>query len=66
MNECAFFAPAIVLDLRGKNAVDTPDQARSAFDKLGTRPRRVALVIPDTAAKVSLLRFDKVPAAVKV
>jgi Tfp pilus assembly PilM family ATPase len=36
---------------------------RSAFDKLGTRPRRVALVIPDTAAKVSLLRFDKIPSA---
>jgi len=35
---------------------------RSAFDKLGSRPRRVALVIPDTAAKVSLLRFEKVPA----
>jgi type IV pilus assembly protein PilM len=34
---------------------------RSAFDKLGGRPRRVALVIPDTAAKVSLLRFEKVP-----
>lgn len=34
----------------------------SAFDKLGSRPRRVALVIPDTAAKVSLLRFEKVPA----
>jgi type IV pilus assembly protein PilM len=36
---------------------------RSAFDKLGTRPKRVALVIPDSAAKLSLLRFDKVPAA---
>src|SRR6185437_7700154 len=35
---------------------------RSAFDKLGSRPRRVALVIPDSAAKVSLLRFEKVPA----
>jgi type IV pilus assembly protein PilM len=34
---------------------------RSAFDKLGARPRRVALVIPDTAAKLSLLRFEKVP-----
>ena len=34
---------------------------RSAFDKLGGRPRRVALVIPDTAAKLSLLRFEKVP-----
>lgn len=36
---------------------------RSAFDKLGSRPRRVALVIPDTAVKLSLLRFDKVPAS---
>ena len=36
---------------------------RSAFDKLGGHPRRVALVIPDTAAKVSLLRFEKVPDA---
>lgn len=36
---------------------------RSAFGKLGARPRRVALVIPDTAAKVSLLRFEKVPEA---
>jgi len=35
---------------------------RSAFDKLGARPRRVALVVPDSAAKVSLLRFEKVPA----
>jgi type IV pilus assembly protein PilM len=31
------------------------------LEKLGTRPRRVALVIPDTAVKVSLLRFDTVP-----
>jgi Tfp pilus assembly PilM family ATPase len=35
---------------------------RSAFDKLGTRPRRIALVIPDSAAKLSLLRFEKIPA----
>jgi type IV pilus assembly protein PilM len=51
------------------NAVNVHDRnalaaaLRSAFDKLGARPRRIALVIPDTAAKVSLLRFDKVPAA---
>jgi type IV pilus assembly protein PilM len=51
------------------NAVNVHDAralaaaVRSAFDRLGTRPRRVALVIPDTAAKVSLLRFDKVPDA---
>jgi type IV pilus assembly protein PilM len=36
---------------------------RSVFDRLGTKPRRVAVVIPDTSAKVSLLRFEKVPAA---
>ena len=47
-----------VHDARGLAAA-----VRSAFDKLGSRPRRVALVIPDTAAKVSLLRFEKIPAA---
>jgi Tfp pilus assembly PilM family ATPase len=31
------------------------------LDRLGSRARRVALVIPDTAVKVSLLRFEKVP-----
>jgi type IV pilus assembly protein PilM len=36
---------------------------RSAFEKLGAKPRRIALVIPDTAAKLSLLRFEKIPAA---
>jgi type IV pilus assembly protein PilM len=46
-----------VHDLRALSAA-----LRSAFDKLGARPRRIALVIPDTAAKVSLLRFEKVPA----
>jgi Tfp pilus assembly PilM family ATPase len=29
---------------------------------LGTRPARVALVIPDLATKVSLIKFDQVPA----
>ena len=50
------------------NATNIHDQRvlsgalRSAFDKLGGRPRRIALVIPDTAVKVSLLRFEKIPA----
>ena len=50
------------------NAINIHDEAavvaalRSALDKLGSRQRRVALVIPDSAAKVSLLRFEKVPA----
>jgi Tfp pilus assembly PilM family ATPase len=35
---------------------------RTALERAGVRPRRVALVIPDLAAKVSLVRFDTVPA----
>src|SRR5213592_5256415 len=60
-------APGVVTPaLNGLNVHDGRALAaalRSAFDKLGVRPKRVALVIPDTAAKVSLLRFEKVPAA---
>ena len=59
-------APGVVTPaLNAVNVHDAPALAaaiRSAFDKLGSRPRRVALVIPDTAAKLSLLRFEKVPA----
>src|SRR5262245_22320629 len=35
---------------------------RTVLDRAGVRPRRVALVIPDLTAKVSLVRFDTVPA----
>jgi Tfp pilus assembly PilM family ATPase len=60
-------APGIVTPaLNAMNVHDAQALAaavRSAFDKLGSRPRRVALVIPDPAAKLSLLRFEKVPAA---
>jgi type IV pilus assembly protein PilM len=35
---------------------------KTALQKVASRTRRVALVIPDTTAKVSLVRFDKVPA----
>ncbi|HEY7449263.1 MAG TPA: pilus assembly protein PilM [Vicinamibacterales bacterium] len=34
---------------------------RRVFERIGGRPRRVGLAIPDSAAKVSLLRFEKVP-----
>ena len=49
------------------NAPNVHDQGavaraiRAAVDTLSPRPRRVALVLPDTVAKVSLLRFDKIP-----
>jgi type IV pilus assembly protein PilM len=35
---------------------------KTALQKVAARARRVALVVPDTTAKVSLVRFDKVPA----
>ena len=35
---------------------------RMVLDRAGVRPRRAALVIPDLASKVSLVRFDTVPA----
>jgi type IV pilus assembly protein PilM len=35
---------------------------RAACDSVGLKPARVALVIPDVTAKVSLLRFEKTPA----
>lgn len=34
---------------------------RSALSNLGYRSRRVALVLPDSVAKVSLIRFEKTP-----
>jgi type IV pilus assembly protein PilM len=35
---------------------------RAALERLGHRAKRIALVIPDAAAKVSLVRFKDVPA----
>jgi hypothetical protein len=54
----------ITPSLTGPNVLDRAgavNALRRVIEKLGTRPRRVALVIPDTAVKVSLLRFDSVP-----
>jgi Tfp pilus assembly PilM family ATPase len=50
------------------NAVNVHDPAALAaavtavLDALSPRPRRVALVLPDAVGKVSLVRFEKVPA----
>jgi type IV pilus assembly protein PilM len=38
---------------------------KNALEKAAPRARRVAMVIPDTCAKVSLIRFDKVPAKIQ-
>jgi type IV pilus assembly protein PilM len=47
-------------NITGRAVVD--EALRRAIDRVGMRPRRVALVIPDPAARVSLVRFDQVPA----
>jgi type IV pilus assembly protein PilM len=50
------------------NAVNVHDQGalattiKTALQKVSSRARRVALVLPDTSAKVSLIRFEHVPA----
>jgi type IV pilus assembly protein PilM len=46
------------------NVHDRPARSaamRTVLDALSPRPRRIALVLPDTVAKVSLIRFEKVP-----
>jgi len=49
------------------NATNVHDRAavtaalRRALERLGLRPRRVGIVLPDTVAKVSLIRFERVP-----
>jgi Tfp pilus assembly PilM family ATPase len=55
----------------GLNAANVHDHAaltaalRGALDRVAPRPRRVALVLPDSVGKLSLVRFDKVPAKVQ-
>lgn len=54
----------VVPALNAVNIVDPKTVAaalRRVFERMGARPKRVALAIPDSVAKVSLLRFDKVP-----
>ena len=55
---------AITPSLNALNITDpraVADALRQVFDRLGSRPKRVALAVPDGVAKVSLLRFEKVP-----
>jgi type IV pilus assembly protein PilM len=54
----------VVPSLNAANIADarTVTQAlQRAFEKIGERPKRIALAVPDSVAKVSLLRFEKVP-----
>ena len=61
----ALAAGVVTPALNGANVHDPGALAaaiRAAVDRLSPRPRRVALILPDIVAKVSILRFDKVPA----
>ncbi len=56
---------AIVPSLTGVNMPDRDmvvRALRAACDSVGVRPRRVALVVPDLVGKVSLVRFEQIPA----
>jgi type IV pilus assembly protein PilM len=56
---------ALVPSLTGQNLVDRPaivSAIKAVVDRIG-RPRKVALVVPDLATRVSLVRFDQVPAS---
>jgi Tfp pilus assembly PilM family ATPase len=56
---------AIVASLGAHNIVDATAVAnavRAVLGRLDGRPNRVALIVPDVAAKVSLVRFEQVPA----
>jgi type IV pilus assembly protein PilM len=55
---------AVIASLGSPNVVDRAAVAaslRSVVDRLGSRPARVALIIPDVAARVSVVRFEQVP-----
>jgi Tfp pilus assembly PilM family ATPase len=56
---------SVVPSLTAPNVVRPAEVAaavRAALERLGQRSKRTALVIPDAAAKVSLVRFKDVPA----
>ena len=58
-------AGALVPSLTGQNLVDRPAVVaaiKAVTDRIG-RPKKVALVVPDLATRVSLVRFDQLPAS---
>jgi len=61
-------APGVVeATLNGPNVHDPgalTTAIRIVLDRLSPRPKRIALVLPDTVGKLSLVRFEKVPAKV--
>src|SRR3990172_844804 len=61
----ALAAGAVVPALASHNIVDraaVTEAVRAVLARLGSHAARVALIIPDLAGKVSVVRFDRVPA----
>jgi Tfp pilus assembly PilM family ATPase len=57
-------AGALVPSLTAQNVIDREvviGALRRVLDRLGTRPARVALIVPDLVARVSLVHFDQIP-----
>jgi type IV pilus assembly protein PilM len=57
-------AGAVNPSLNATNIADpgaVSEALRRALERIGARPRQIALAIPDSVAKVSLLKFEKVP-----
>ena len=58
-------AQAVTPAVNAKNVQDPPAAGQAlkrVLDGLPRRPTRIALVVPDSVAKVSLVRFEQVPA----
>ena len=61
-------AGAVEATLNGPNVHDASaltTAIRTVLDRLSSRPKRIALVLPDTVGKLSLVRFEKIPAKVQ-
>jgi hypothetical protein len=59
---------AVSAALMTSNIVDRPAVVaclRAAVERLTSKPRRVALLLPDPTARVSVMRFEQVPARVE-
>jgi type IV pilus assembly protein PilM len=58
-------AGAVVASLTSPNILDrrlVVETLREVIGRLGAKPRKIALVIPDVSTKVSILHFEQVPA----
>src|SRR5262245_33850559 len=55
---------AVTASLTSSNIADRPavsEAIRSVLERVGTRGARVAVIVPDLAARVSVIRFEQVP-----